>query len=96
MQWKKSCLVSKGKRKGELRVSSSAQAGRLAADSTSGSWVRIDLIKVYFVKGSNLYLSDQLVCDFFAEELVRLAMLHVDIELPHKLQHLVHAAACAR
>ena len=38
VQWKKSCLVSKGKRKGELRVSSSAQAGKLAAESTSGSW----------------------------------------------------------
>ena len=38
MQWKKSCLVSKGKRKGEFRVSSSAQAGKLAAESTSGSW----------------------------------------------------------
>ena len=38
VQWKKSCLVSKWKRKGEFRVSSSAQAGKLAAESTSGSW----------------------------------------------------------
>ena len=44
----------------------------------------------------NLYLSDQLVGDLFAEELVRLAVLHVDVELPHQLEHLVHAAARAR
>ena len=41
VQWKKSCLVSKGKRKGELRVSSSAQAGKLAAESTRGSWLEM-------------------------------------------------------
>ena len=39
MQWKMNCLVFKGKRKGELKVSSSAQAGRLATESTRGSCV---------------------------------------------------------
>ena len=37
VQWKKSCLVSKGNKNGEFSVSSSAQAGKLAADSTRGS-----------------------------------------------------------
>ena len=46
----------------------------------------------------NLYLdlSDQLVGDLLAEELVSLAMLHVDVELPDQLKDLVHAAARAR
>ena len=44
----------------------------------------------------HLDLCDQLVGDLLAEELVGLAVLHVDVELPHQLQHLVHAAACAR
>lgn len=46
--------------------------------------------------GLNLDLGDQLVGDLLAEELVGLAVLHVDVELPHQLQHLVHAAARAR
>ena len=46
----------------------------------------------------NLYLDlcDQLVGDLLAEELVSLAVLHVDVELPDQLKDLVHAAARAR
>ena len=43
-----------------------------------------------------LDLSDQLVGDLLAEELISLAVLHVDVELPDQLQHLVHAAPSAR
>ena len=43
-----------------------------------------------------LDLCDQLVGDLLAEELVSLAVLHVDVELPDQLKDLVHAAARAR
>ena len=39
-----------------------------------------------------LDLSDQLVGDLLAEELISLTVLHVDVELPDQLQPLVHAA----
>ena len=51
VQWKKSCLVSKGNKNGEFSVSSSAQAGKLAADSTRGSWNRSVLINGCFLVG---------------------------------------------
>merc|ERR1719430_1040682 len=49
VQWKKSCLVSKGKRKGEERVSSSAQGGREAAESTRGSCIWVTSLLVIFL-----------------------------------------------
>ena len=52
VQWKMNCLVFKGKRKGELRVSSSAQAGRLATESTRGSYVGNEIKITSDLKGN--------------------------------------------
>ena len=40
-------------------------------------------LKVRLFESLNLYLRDQLVGDFFAEELICLTVLLVDVQLPH-------------
>ena len=40
-------------------------------------------LKVRLFESLNLYLRDQLVGDLFAEELICLIVLHVDVQLSH-------------